>query len=154
LRALRVKLEAPYEGHWIAFNPNVPWRLFEDCQTGVPGAGRRFILRSVVAWSFGETPRKSRQMREAMPWDLELMIPRVFDQAHKLTDAEEEDLFKRVWVHQSALNIPEFDRQQLCERLGVAFASTFDDLKAGETLRLIRAMNAYDEILVSKPGKE
>lgn len=144
--ALRVELDGPYQGMWMEFDPDVPWWLYDRATAGDPDARREFLRLGILAWSFGPAPRDAPEVLEEIPWDIEAMVPRLFSGLHELTSAEEGDIFQRVWVGTAALSIPELDRFRLCERLGIPMVPAFRDLRAGETLRLVRALKCTDEI--------
>lgn len=153
MRGPRVSYPEPYAGHWAAFDPSAPWHLYQEAQAGDDEASRAFLEAAVAEWSFGPPPREKPEELEVLPWDVGPLTLALFSAAHAVSDEEDLELMMRVHSDQSRRRIPELEKFRVLERLGMPLAPTFEELRAGETLRLVRLLGALDEIqAMKKPG--
>jgi hypothetical protein len=146
VRPLRADLQGDYAGHWLDFDPAVPFSLYRQVGLGDEDALPEFLRRAIVGWSLPLPLPREQGALTLLPWDLWRLVPIYYRIAHRLSDDEYNDVLRRVAAGRSEVPIPELDRYHLCERLKIPYASGFDALGAGETLRLMEALNLEDEM--------
>lgn len=132
-----------YPGHWVELRASPPLGLVSRAMRGKKKALRKLFRLAVARWSFsGAVPTGT----ECLPWDLMLEVALRYQEPWHISDDEDGELLMRATTHDSCLSIPELDRFNTCCRLSIPYGSKYEALPAGQTLRLLSALSAQDEI--------